>query len=216
ANKHGMDLGARLHGVSTDAMSAVTALAIAEGEALRFKSLNNYKPLADVHMALKMIILNESAAFADAVYSTTFEKVFRPLDPIFVAGVNRTTHATEKRRQVATRADMEAGIAKLGLQPGATYSNQSQLLCSYRVENDIDNYFFRAPATVKVDADVTMPWTGSRAAPFILDPWSDSTVNAPLHGIEKDGHVRLHLAVTVNQSALITLAHNTRKSGIAG
>ena len=45
---------------------------------------------------------------------------------------------------VATRADMEAGIAKLGAQPGVTYSNQSQLLDSHWVENGIEHYFFRA------------------------------------------------------------------------
>lgn len=74
---------------------------------------------------------------------------------------------------VVTRVDMEAGIAKLGMQPGVTYSNQCQLLYLRRVENGIDYCFFSgSSATVYVDADVMIPRTDSRAAPFILDPWS--------------------------------------------
>ena len=75
--------------------------------------------------------------------------------------------------KVGTRADMEAGIAKLGMQPGVTYSHQCQLLYSRRVENGVDYYFFSgSSATAYVDADVMIHRTDSRAAPFILDPWS--------------------------------------------
>jgi hypothetical protein len=73
--------------------------------------------------------------------------------------------------KVGTRADMEAGIAKLGMQPGVTYSHQCQVLYSRRVENGVDHYFFSgSSATVYVDADVMIPRRDSRAAPFILDP----------------------------------------------
>ena len=112
--------------------------------------------------------------------------------------------------KVGTRADMEAGIAKLGMQPGVTYSNQYQLPYSRRVENGVDYYFFSgSSATVYVDANVMIPRTAGQLHLFsILSPCS--IVQAPLYNIEKDDRICLQ-SESCNG---LKHTHNTRKSWV--
>lgn len=89
ANSLGMELRSQPYGLPTDAMGAMAAVNIPEGESLSFKNLGDYRSLAGAaNMAGLRLLSNEACAFAGGAYSTTWQLVLQTLNPIFTAGIN--------------------------------------------------------------------------------------------------------------------------------
>lgn len=84
-----MKLRSQPYGLPTDAMGAMAALDIPEGESLQFKNLGDYRSVAGAaNMAGLPLLSNEACAFANGAYSTTWQLVLQTLNPIFTTGIN--------------------------------------------------------------------------------------------------------------------------------
>lgn len=74
AESMNMKLRAQPYGLPTDAMSAMAALSIPEGETLEFKNLGDFRSVAGAaNMAGLPLLSTEACAFAGGAYSTTCE-----------------------------------------------------------------------------------------------------------------------------------------------
>lgn len=83
AESMNMKLRAQPYGLPTDAMSAMAALSIPEGETLEFKNLGDFRSVAGAaNMAGRPLLSTEACAFAGGAYSTTCRcskyKLFSP------------------------------------------------------------------------------------------------------------------------------------------
>ncbi|KFA60780.1 hypothetical protein S40285_06318 [Stachybotrys chlorohalonatus IBT 40285] len=116
----------------------------------------------------------------------------------------------------ATRELVPSVMPELEAKPRVRY-NDSQLLNYYRVDGEVDHFFFVAAHSdiyqvrpnlriTAVDTDVILPRTSPNGVPFIMDLWTGEAT--PIGDYEEisDSELRVHISLDAYSSTLISVA----------
>jgi hypothetical protein len=106
---------------------------------------------------------------------------------------------------VATEADIETGITKLGIKPAVEFPS-SNLVFLRRQDGDVDNYVFVGNSSSSgVSQTITLPRRTSDPVPVSIDPWTGKLEAVPLYQVTTDGRLSIPLTLNPSQAQLISV-----------
>ncbi|KFY05471.1 hypothetical protein V492_08523 [Pseudogymnoascus sp. VKM F-4246] len=106
---------------------------------------------------------------------------------------------------VASEADIETGIAELGIKPAVEFPS-SNLVFLRRQDRDVDHYVFSANSSSSgASQTITLPRRSPHSVPISIDAWTGKLSAVPLYQVTADGRLSVPLALNPSQAQLISV-----------